>query len=587
MRPNWNGITKENVIEAIRIFEENSVEYPAARNTFLEVNGNLYPAKHIRAISYQVAHGSPISKSDFHGGKETARFFEKLGFKVKYIPTAQRKCMKAQTVNDKEQRTIRKATQGMNELRRKNSITHSVKITHEGVIEQKNALQLVLNKQFDGDIVSEKTFSWLVTPPNDDKYNKLISSLQEYRNKTGFYKAGQKLRCDFVCESQKIIIEYDERQHFTLARKIALETYPPNIPLYFNKDKWIAACEAIQAKDNNPPNRDEKRAYYDSIRDILAAQNGYKLIRIMHGDYNWENENSIEHLDALLKIKSGRTCTPMDNEVNAQPTGLKKNNSETSIVTATIQANSSQYKINKAHFETLEKVVSKYARNDIILFPAGFFYHSRFSERQINKTIKKVSTILKAKASETVVCVGIDFDNSNDQLALAINQSGALAIGRKFYPTEEEKFTINYSSSFCGEEIGYKRIFKVREKVFYLAVCYDVFGIRHQKLANPGIDAVLSLVHRFHPRGEGPSGEVDFARKGFAGASAEWDCPVFGAAVFFDREVPARWPTAVLWQSGNKSVKSFKYTDNQMMSSNNYMLNSDDEDVLCKTYYLL
>jgi len=55
---------------------------------------------------------------------------------------------------------------------------------------------------------------------------------------------------------------------------------------------------------------------------------------------------------------------------------------------------------------------------------------------------------------------------------------------------------------------------------------------------------------------------VDFARKGLAGASKAWNCPVFGSVVFFYREIPPRWPSGVYWNQGNKSVQSWKYKNN-------------------------
>lgn len=91
----------------------------------------------------------------------------------------------------------------------------------------------------------------------------------------------------WLLKKKKIIIEYDENQHFTEARKITLENYPKNIKVYFDKDYWIEQCKKINAKDNDPPDRDEKRAYYDSVRDIEAFKNGYKLIRIKHVDFDY------------------------------------------------------------------------------------------------------------------------------------------------------------------------------------------------------------------------------------------------------------------------------------------------------------
>ena len=45
------------------------------------------------------------------------------------------------------------------------------------------------------------------------------------------------------------------------------------------------------------------------------------------------------------------------------------------------------------------------------------------------------------------------------------------------------------------------------------------------------------------------SGDSYYARHGFGGASKKWACPVFGAAVFFGRKVPERWPSGVMWKA--------------------------------------
>lgn len=55
------------------------------------------------------------------------------------------------------------------------------------------------------------------------------------------------------------------------------------VPVCFDRNLWMKACEDIGAKDNSPQNRDEIRAYYDSTRDIECYKHGYRLVRIMHG----------------------------------------------------------------------------------------------------------------------------------------------------------------------------------------------------------------------------------------------------------------------------------------------------------------
>lgn len=178
-----------------------------------------------------------------------------------------------------------------------------ITIPQKEVTQQKNELQRLLNKIYNGDIVNEMTFPWMKAPLEmDDLYNRVFQELYQYRHSDPkFARLNYELRCDFVCESQKTIIEYDERQHFSAARAISLNVYR-EIPLNFNRDLWIRACNDINAKDNDPAYRDEGRAFFDSTRDIQAYRNGFKLIRIMHGQIDFSGENAYEELIKLLNI---------------------------------------------------------------------------------------------------------------------------------------------------------------------------------------------------------------------------------------------------------------------------------------------
>ena len=167
-----------------------------------------------------------------------------------------------------------------------------------------------------------------------------------------------------------------------------------------------------------------------------------------------------------------------------------------------------------------------------------------------------------------------------------MNQEGIQAIGRKFHPTADEDGYIRKAKTYNELEMGYPRIFEVKGKSIFLAVCYDGFGIRHCNLPDLGIDVVLVLAHQFWKRGEGPSGDVDFARKGFAGASQHWNCPVFGTAVFFCRDIPENWPTGVLWTDQSQSVRHFKYHENELTWNVRKELNGDYEEALCYKYVL-
>ncbi|MGE6548263.1 hypothetical protein ACQKFK_04360 [Bacillus mycoides] len=218
---------------------------------------------------------------------------------------------------------------------------------------------------------------------------------------------------------------------------------------------------------------------------------------------------------------------------------------------------------------------------DLILLPAGF-YETDNSPSILYKCMSKVmGKYLKKLNSDMAVCLGIDGRYGLDQMAVLFTRKGLQSVGRKFYPTDYEK--IDGADSYLSLEDDYSRVFQIRDKKFYMAVCYDGFGIKKKKLKNLGVDAVLDLVHRFHPIGEDNSGDVLFAKHGFAGASKHWKCPIFGAAVFFDRGIPKNWPTGVMWECNKKNTRNWRYTDNKL-SYYKEILNKKNEKALIRLF---
>jgi hypothetical protein len=204
MKKLWDNITASHVKKAIELFDKTNENYPEPRNTFLIYNNKKYPAKHIRGLAYFIANKKEISKSEYSGGQETATFFNKLGFTVQY---------KKDTLKPTEKsKTTPKQTE---QKKPRSSVTKKL-----NVVSQKNAIQKLLQKHF-GHIETEKKFDWLKTP-NQEKlpkeYSQIVKALSEYRNQNGFQKSNYQLLCDMVLEDHKLIIEYDENQHFSKAR---------------------------------------------------------------------------------------------------------------------------------------------------------------------------------------------------------------------------------------------------------------------------------------------------------------------------------------------------------------------------------
>jgi len=121
-----------------------------------------------------------------------------------------------------------------------------------------------------------------------EKLKEILEALQNHRGFREFVKAKTLPNCDFFVPNPSFIIEFDESQHFTLPRKIALEKYPNELELGFSRERWIALCQKINARDPNPPDRDEKRAWYDTLRDFLPAIKGLKpTVRLFARDSVW------------------------------------------------------------------------------------------------------------------------------------------------------------------------------------------------------------------------------------------------------------------------------------------------------------
>jgi hypothetical protein len=305
MTPDWSLVTVEHVRQACELYNSGKATAKRpAKSTFLLLDGKTYPAKFIRGLAYRIATGIELDPNrDYAGGPETVRFFESLGLTTRHEPlvapveSARPKAQPSPT----EQQTP--------------TLSAAVRIHREP---QKQALAELLRRRF-GTAEMEARFPWLTVPhpqQMDDTVRAIYDALRAMRGYSTFATFGKALCCDFFIPSEQLLIEYDERQHFTVQRATALELYPPDIRLGFDRQEWIDTCQNIRATDPLPPHRDEQRAFYDSLRDILAARNGFTLIRFRYGAFDWTAPNSPAKLPLILT--GNRTCTFSD-QATASP----------------------------------------------------------------------------------------------------------------------------------------------------------------------------------------------------------------------------------------------------------------------------
>ena len=128
---------------------------------------------------------------------------------------------------------------------------------------------------------------------------KIHTELQEHRGYKNFVRVKNYIApVDFYVPEPGLIVEFDESQHFTALRKLALSLYPNNLKLGFDRERWKDLCEKEDKHDISPPFRDEQRAWYDTLRDfspILLDIN--PTIRLYARDYIWCSLDSKKTLD--------------------------------------------------------------------------------------------------------------------------------------------------------------------------------------------------------------------------------------------------------------------------------------------------
>lgn len=360
---------------------------------------------------------------------------------------------------------------------------------------------------FNGDIVCEKTFPWLKTPDLiQGEYENLYKALSEYRGDKAFAKRNVQLRCDFVCESEKLIIEYDERQHFTEARKISLLSYL-DIPVHFDRELWIRACNDIQAKDGQPVNRDEARAYYDSIRDIEASKHGYKLIRIMHGQIDFEAIEAEESLKKLLNVEQ---------EVKKDSKSLTKDSLKVALYLQTDELK------NKVDFTKAIEVVKK-SNFDIFVLPEFSYchFHSLLTNSDIRKE-EDLNNIFNA-------CLNFSEEIGKAVIVSSVDKYGIIfSVFANSFADETETTNALYikhtKTSYSAFELeNYRELSKsMFEPILFkgyrigMTICYDcnhslfsrMYGIKGVDIiinstgGNGKVSTPHSYVYGFNPNGK-------------------------------------------------------------------------------------
>ncbi|MDD4454378.1 MAG: hypothetical protein PHI67_03560 [Candidatus Methanomethylophilaceae archaeon] len=142
----------------------------------------------------------------------------------------------------------------------------------------------------------------------------IYRALRQYRGFEKFVRADY-VEADFFIPDPGFVVEFDESQHFTKPRLIALEHYPAAMQAGYSVPRWKELCAALDRRDNDPPYRDEQRAWYDTLRDFLPEIKGYlPTVRLYAREMVWcsldpEEPGDVERFRKFLEEK--RMCSTL------------------------------------------------------------------------------------------------------------------------------------------------------------------------------------------------------------------------------------------------------------------------------------
>ncbi len=310
------NLRRKHILEAAsEILKEGVPRKNRATKYLLVLNGIGLPPKYIISLANTFANGEIIPTSVFSGGRETNSFLRGLGFEVVTISPPRTDLQTASS-------PVRPTTQEHQATpKQKKPLTG--KHTGERCTRCKRTVELMLRRLF-GDVIQNHQFE-LGSKPDDyesptvrENLSKIFGSLQEQRGHKKFVRAAKLPKVDYFVPEPGFVLEFDESQHFTESRRIALSSYPHNLPVGFDRRKWIKLAVKLDAKDFDPPYRDEQRAWYDTLRDFLPLlANLQPTVRLYASETQWctlnpENRSDVEkfkrYLPAELLTSVRRPC---------------------------------------------------------------------------------------------------------------------------------------------------------------------------------------------------------------------------------------------------------------------------------------
>jgi len=266
-------IERAHIIKAINKVKKTGVPPDRTSRKFaLKHNEKLYLPKYIISLACKYATGKKLNPEQFSGGSESNDFLKSRGFKI--IKTSSD--TKSPAIVSHEKKKFRQR-QARHDERCPNC---------------KKTIKYLLQEIY-GQVETNYKFSMgtrledFRNAPYYELLKNIYKALQHHRGFKDFVKAKTLPNCDFYVPRPGFIVEFDESQHFTKPRAIALKKFSKEIRLGFDQQEWIDRCFKFNSRDNDPPYRDEQRAWYDTLRDICSLSLNQPIVRLLPDEARW------------------------------------------------------------------------------------------------------------------------------------------------------------------------------------------------------------------------------------------------------------------------------------------------------------
>ena len=416
-------ISRTHIAEAVRRIHQDGI--PARRRSrgfCLVTEGGHLPPKYAIALAHQAATGEALSSDRFSGGAESNDFLERLGFVVA-------ECSCGGTVRDSGDPYPPDAVN-----RRRPTVAR--KKHSERCPECKRRVREMLER-IHGSCLSSHAFRW---PTSPDAYHgtsighalrKVAAVLQSYRTFgiADFVRRRVLARCDFWVPNPGFIVEFDESQHFTIPRKLALEAYADGQPLGFSPQRWMALCEQHNARDNNPPFRDEQRAWYDALRDLVPPTKGLRpTVRLYARDAVWcsLDPNNPDDRDRFSNLIHHAATSASRPATENRPADRPKSTLHVAMVFPTTDREFSNGEPSSAirARQPLVPTADAFAVEavDFVLFPEGYI---RASDNRRAKSLRSLASELDAPLLVGAIDDHVDASGRAYQVLLRFDPDGA------------------------------------------------------------------------------------------------------------------------------------------------------------------